>query len=423
MEVLETKMNKIPKLQEAGSALVLAVLAIVLLALTGMALLILSFQTRILAIRTNQGIQALWAADAGVYKAIDEMNKELKAKTWLDDSMPMATNEALLQTDQSFSYKVTKDGSGTYTVTSIGTTGPITKQVSATMHLRGLFEYAIITQEAMSFKADTTLDAYNSNDASKTDVDMQIATTSTSDDQMILNMNVNINGDVLVGVGGDPNTVIKDTGATTGDRSALTVEPEFVTITPPDLPSKGALDVQGTTLAISPADSGEYPSITLATTLVGLGDDVVTTPAVLQVSGGDVVMYITGDVDLGSSCEIIIAADSSLTIYSDGDIVCKNGSNIGYQGSPEEPDHLKIYGTSTTTQKFDIMAKSDWSGVVYAPEADVVLRAKGDFYGSFGVKSFDLMAGGNFYYDEALKSNQTVGDEGVRFEVARWQDG
>jgi hypothetical protein len=43
----------------------------------------------------------------------------------------------------------------------------------------------------------------------------------------------------------------------------------------------------------------------------------------------------------------------------------------------------------------------------------------GDVYGSFVANSFEVKAGGNFYYDESLKQ-VTTDDEGVRFTITRW---
>ena len=203
----------------------------------------------------------------------------------------------------------------------------------------------------------------------------------------------------------------------------MSEEPEFVTITPPTLPSKAVIDVKGTTLTIGPADSGEYASISIDQTSVKLpGNVIVVTPGILEVSGGDVVLYLTGNLLVGESCNFHVAVDSSLTIYTDGDITCRANSDMGYQGQPQEPEHLKIYGTSTASQDFDIKAKGFWSAAIYAPNADVGLNAGGDLYGSITSNSFDLKSSGNFYYDEALKYNVTVDDVGVQFEVARWRD-
>ena len=96
---------------------------------------------------------------------------------------------------------------------------------------------------------------------------------------------------------------------------------------------------------------------------------------------------------------------------------------MGYQGSPEEPKHLKIYGTAPADpgQTIDIKAKSHWSGVVYAPNADITLYAMADVYGSFVSNIFEYKALGNFFYDEDLKI-VGVNDEGVRFSIKRWSE-
>lgn len=43
---------------------------------------------------------------------------------------------------------------------------------------------------------------------------------------------------------------------------------------------------------------------------------------------------------------------------------------------------FQLYGTAETTQFFDIKAKTTWSAVIYAPNADIDLYANGDFKGS-----------------------------------------
>jgi hypothetical protein len=47
--------------------------------------------------------------------------------------------------------------------------------------------------------------------------------------------------------------------------------------------------------------------------------------------------------------------------------------------------------------------------------------ALGDVYGSFVGNSFQMMSGGNFYYDEALQE-VSVDDEAVEFVVRGWSE-
>jgi hypothetical protein len=146
------------------------------------------------------------------------------------------------------------------------------------------------------------------------------------------------------------------------------------------------------------------------------------TLGVLEISGGDVVLYITGSIDLGESCELVVKDGSSLTVYIDGDIHCRTNSAINAEYPPEDPSKFQIYGTAEVQQSFDIKAKNNWSGTIYAPNADVILYAKGDFYGSVVSNSFELKAGGNYHYDEALRE-VSIEDVGVRFVVKRWYEG
>jgi hypothetical protein len=315
--------------------------------------------------------------------------------------------------DALFSYNVTGDLASGYIIKSVGTANQAQKTVYATLGLKGLFEHAILTKEDLILKPDTTVDGYNSQDPLDTDVEVNISTQSTADASIVLNSGVTVKGDVIVGVCGDPDTVIKDLGATTGLQLSGTVEEPLPQIIPPALTNMGAdITVTGEIVTIGPADSGQYGNIK-----VTKGGTV----GVLEISG-DVVLYITGNIDLGESCELVINDNSSLTVYIDGDIHCRAGSSVNNEYPPENPTQLKLYGTSETTQYFDLKAKTTWSAVIYAPNADIDLYANGDFYGSVVADNFELKAGGNYHYDNALRKVK-VKDEGVRFVVKRWYEG
>ncbi len=407
-------MKKLVQSKKRGSAIPLAVVAVLILLAMGTGLLSLGLNSRIYSIRTASDITARCAADAGLTMALFRMNEELQVKPLDDSTLPQAIDATLPNCDATYSYTVTGDLAGGYTITSVGKADQAQRTVSATLELRGLFEYAILTKETLILKPDTLVDGYNSQDPLDTDVEVDVSTQSTADSSIILNSGVIVEGDVSVGVGGDPDTVIKDMGATTGHQLSGIVEEPLPLISPPALPDMGVdIAATGETVTISPADSGQYGSIILTK-----GD----TLGVLEISGGDVVLYLTGNIDLGESCELVVKDGSSLTVYIDGDIHCRTNSAINAEYHPEEPSKFQIYGTAEVQQSFDIKTKSDWSGTIYAPNADVILYAKADFYGSVVSNNFELKAGGNYYYDEALRE-VNVDDVGVRFVVKRWYEG
>jgi len=396
------------KSHDTGSALTLMLFAVVLLALMGMALLNLSFQTRISAIRTAQGIQAQWSADAGLVKAVVEMNNKLTAKAWSDTLMPAATNETLFEYDQSFSYQVDKDGSGNYIVTSTGIAGPAIKRVYATMGLKGLFDSAILVKDRISLMPNTLITGYNSADATDTDFDLSIGTACTTANSIPIGPGTVIEGCVFVGVGGDPNTVIGAGGTVTGRKYTLHEEIDFPVITPPALPDTGtALIAKSMTITLDSTRSGTY-------TEIGLSQS-----GILEIQGGDVELHITGNLDMGNGCEIIVRPGSSLTIYIDGDINADNSGGINNQAGNVKD--FQLYATGTEEQIFNMKAKSSIFGTIYAPDVDITMYPSAEMRGAIVGKNVTFKSGGSFYYDEALK-DASIDDVGVTFFVKRWRE-
>jgi len=123
---------------------------------------------------------------------------------------------------------------------------------------------------------------------------------------------VAVDGDVRVGVGGNPDTGIKDLGAAIAGfkYSMREEEPLPYIAAPASLASVGsAITAKGKTVVISPADNGTYTGVSLKSD---------SQPGVLEISGGDVELHITGDIELGQLCEVVVKDGSSLTLYVDG---------------------------------------------------------------------------------------------------------
>ncbi len=316
------------------------------------------------------------------------MNEKLKVTPWDDSALPIATSVALTNGGAAFSYTITKDVNDVYTVVSTGTSGQTQRQVSSTLRLKGVFDDgAILTKGTIKLKPGTTIDGYNSSDSTDTDVDLQIATNSDNPDSIVIGSGSTIDGDIIV------------------DADA-----SFPLVTPPVFTGPDTLnDVKGTTLTISPADNGRYTGINLAKQ---------ASPGVLEIEGGDVVLYVTGDVVLGQNCDIIIKTGSSLTLYLDGNFIV--GNDAGITNEAQTPSDFILYGTGTD-QTINIRAKGDFYGAIYAPDADVIVGASGDIYGSVVCENFELKSGSNFYYDAALRDVGT-NDAGTSYVIDRWQE-
>lgn len=417
---MNTKMKKLLQSKRRGSAIALVVTAILILLAVGVGLLGLGFSGRVYSHRTACDIAARCAADAGLAMALFEMNQKLQVKPYKEGVLPVATSVNLPYSDQVCSYSVTGNP-GAYTIESTGTCAGATRTVRAAIGLQSAFNHAILTKQTLTLKPGTTIDGYNSLDMSDTDIDIGIGSQSAAGSSVILNMGTTVKGDVFVA--GNPDIAIKDLGATVQGDKYVSAPIPLPRVTAPDLSNMGAISATGTTVTLTEANSGTYSSINLQQVDIIEKKKIVSTlPAVLVVASGDVVLHVTGDIQLGNSCEIVVADGASLTIYSDGNIHCRSGSGINTKNPPEKAETLQIYATGTTAQFFDIKAKSQFTGIIYAPDADVDLYANGDAYGSIVARDFEFKAGGNFYYDEALQKKNTVNDEAVQFVVTRWSE-
>jgi hypothetical protein len=388
----------------------------------GVGLLSLGFNSRVYSIRTASGIKARCAADAGLEMALFEMNKMLKVKPWNDSTLPYAENVKLPYYDATCSYRVIGNLAGGYTLQSFGKSGNANRAVSATIKLQSGFNHAILTKEQLVLKSDTIIDGYNSADPTDKEFVVDIGSQSSANDSVVLNMGVVVNGDVFVATGADLDSAIKGAGTVTGDKYTSAPEP-LPPVTAPVLPVRPAINITGQTLSLTPANSGSYPEIYLRQGQVIEKKKVIDTiPSIIEVSGGEVVLHLTGDIQLENSCEIIVKEGSSLTIYTDGNIHSRNSSSISTENPPDAATSIQIYTTGEGKQFIDVKAKSEFTGTIYAPDDDVVLYAKGDAYGSIIADSFNYMAGGNFYFDEALREDVSVDDEAVIFVVNRWYE-
>jgi len=396
-------MNKIRQSKKRGSAIPLAMLVVVILLAMGTGLLRLGLGSRVISIRTASNITAQCAADAGLTKALFEMNEKLKVETWDDSTLPLGTNISLPNCDAVFSYTVTGDLGSGYTIQSTGNSNRAQRTVSCTLQLQGPFEAAIFADGYITLYNSATVDWYNY-DAD--DANMKVGTNSTADGSVNLANSATIKGDVAVGVGGDPDTAIDlgNSAVIEGQTSALSQEVELPPITVPEaidsLPSGGTIN-NDTTIS----SSGKYSSIDL-----GNSETVIIS--------GDVTLYITGDITLGNSAELQIEEGSSLTLYLGGDFEGKNSSAVNNE--TKDARSLQIYGLESC-QDMRFKNSSDLYGTIYAPNADVIMDNSAKVYGAVVAESFDMKNSGVFMYDASLR-DVSINDEAVYFTITNWHE-
>jgi len=401
----------ISQLKKGGFAISTVLCVVVLLLIVGAGLLSVGMRQRMSSVRTSSEIVARCSADAGLTKALNEMNRMLALKTFNDNSLPYTVDEPLPNCDSTFSYNVTKttlaDGNDLYMIQSTGRSSRAHKTVNCTLEMKGLFEYAIYVAEDLTLRSGTTVTAYN---AGPDDPPLQICTNSIESGAVTCKSGVTIDGDIVVGPGGDPDVVINNTSEATitGESYSSLIKNKPPTINVPqyllDMVSSGGID-SSTTIS----SSAVYDHV-----------DVASDPnkgSVVSVDG-NIEIYVMGDIRLGNSDTVEIQPDASLIVFLGGDLIIDNSGAIN--NLTQDPKKLKIFGLDTC-QTVVFKNSGDFYGAIYAPEADIHLCNSVTVFGAMTGKSFTQDVDANFYYDMSLREVD-LSEIGVRMVIKRWSE-
>jgi len=391
----------------AGLALPSVITVVMVLLAIGTGLLGLSLHSRVYSVRTNEQLSARCAADAGAAEALATMNATLEADLLSSTDPPAVSGQSLANCDATFSYKVTGDALNGFSLKSRGQCGRRHHSIHCSVSLKGPFEFALYTKEDLKLKASSVVDWYNYD---KCDEWLKIGSESVDRDTIELFSGSTINGNVFVGVGGDPAMVVKDMGADiTGQIYVSSEMDPLPKITVPgwlaSLPSGGQIKTSTTI-----SDSGKYEDIDLNNSEVIVID-------------GPVFLYVTGDIQLGNSAELQVAdsatnPDACLVLYLGGKYEAKNSGSINNKA--KKPSKLKIYGLdSCNTMRFK--NGCEFYGAIYAPEADVIFDNSADAYGAVIANRFEQRNSAGFHYDASLR-DVSEDDEAVRFVADRWSE-
>lgn len=389
--------------RKTGSTMPLVLLAMIILLALGTGVLNLGLRGRILSTRMASEIVARSAADAGLAKVVFEMNEGLKVKPWDDSILPEGTDEELLNCNATFSYIATGDAADGYFVESAGRSHWAEKQVSCDLGLQGPFEAAVFADNLLSLYNGTTVDWYN---YGADDHFLAVGTNSREAGAIELKSGVTVNGDVVVGVGGEPSTVIDNHGATvTGTSYASRQKYDLPSIVVPPwldaLPLRWPIDE-----TITLTTSGKYSGINLK-------------PGRILTIDGPVSLYCVGDMTLGNLAEVRIVdanPDASLTLFLGGDYEGKNDSTLN--NLTRDPKRLRIYCLDSCIS-MKLKNSTTFYGAIYAPKADVTFNNSTAAYGAVVAQNFEQKNSAAFYYDASLR-DVSLNDQAVRFIRAKW---
>ncbi|MFC1604103.1 hypothetical protein ACFL5F_03660 [Planctomycetota bacterium] len=423
-------MKRNSKRSKKGLVLPLIAAIAICLALLGLGVLQLGFGSRVMSAGVMSEVSARTAADAGLARALYSMNyafyNNLPAGSWSLTGSGMLDNS--LGSNVTYNYTIEPDPTpanfGAYLITSTGTAGrenTLGERTERTVYgltrMTSQFDYALFVTNNITMKNTSKVDGYNTNPltgggpygGSNQNLPVQIGSNTTQPSQgtggqegIDLKQDVVIIGDIAVGPGAEPYDVITGQGAegVTGDTysmgDAYTWSPIVIPGPAAAMPSINfnhaaqPIGVLGTTTIF------ECPSVN-----IGQG-------GILEVSG-HVRLHVSanigsGNVNVGNSAMILIKPESSLWMYVDGAFDSGQSALFTQEIPVPLPANFILYGTGPLNSPvtWTVRNDGDFYGVIYAPNADLVIDAKGDIYGSISARSCDLRNSSMLHYDIAL---------------------
>lgn len=403
---MEEKFRRIEKKkrEEQGVMLVLAlIVSFVMLIVAVPFIFKLSAQYRN-AERSYKTLAALNLAEAGVERAIWELNHG-DISSWNGDDQLRSLDISSFQTSGGTAIGdidvilINPESDNPF----IEATGkvPYIDDLTVVKKIRvvlektkpSLFDFGLFGNEGVHLNSNALIDSYDSGDGlyggSNVKSQGDAGTNAIQYGCISLDSNAEIYGDAHSGPESIPEDVIitESNSHIYGNKLALSGLREIPSIPPPEgLPDRGDyfLGIGGQDTI---SESGEYFSFMLDS------NAKVTITA-------DVTLYVTGEYSMGSNSKLEIADGVSLAIYLGGSFL--QASNTQFDNISKDPSKLTLFGTDSFDGQMEWYSDQGFWGAIYVPRADVRCPSNTDFYGSLIANSIDINSNGKIHYDESL---------------------
>jgi len=373
--------------------------------------------------RSHKGLTAMNLAEAGVERAIWELNYG-DISTWSGDLLKRSLALTSVQTADGLvvgnvEIEIQNPASDNPFVTAKGIVPWIggaalekTVRVDLGHKTESYFNFGIFGDEGFDLHGNAYTDSYNSalgpydpaNPGQKGDV----GTNATHQWDVVLLNNTVINGDAATGYESDPALVIRlrNNARVTGALKTLNEPKPLPAQAPPFLTQKGAFTTGGSPEVVI-TESGKYSSFT------------VNTGAKVTISG-NVTLFVDGNLTMNSNSTIEIAPGSNVEIVM-GNGVFSQSSNTQINNLSHDPKNLAILGTSDFKNMI-WRSNSQFWGVMYVPEANIDYSANSDLFGSIVCNNISMSSNAGIHYDESLASWDKYGTPSAKYQVVRWQE-
>jgi len=389
-----------------GSALILAVIIVSVMAGMAVSLLTINVYQGKASTRGVSRESALTIAESGM----DVMRFRLN--TWTGGS-PLTTVGPVSLGGGTYTATVTPAFSGTagtYTIRSVGTTGTETRGIIAvvTASVTSVWGNGLVGDLSLTTSGSSFSDSYNSaagtyaSQATNYDA-VNLKYYANTSGGLSSNGDISLSGGTFYGnVTPGPTGTLSSSAYISGSSApaaAPQVFPPYV-YTPP-IAASGAYTQSGGTNTLT---GGTYRFTQF--TISGGGQLTLS---------GDVTIYVDAKfTSSGGSSKIILAPGARVQIHHGiNDFTLSGG---GVMNTSQIPSDFQVFSASTT--KVTYSGGSAFHGAIYSPTADMTISGGSGFFGAGVGKSVTMSGGATFHYDEGLGASGTPG----AYVLAAWRE-
>lgn len=314
---------------------------------------------------------------------------------------------------------------------------PIEKWVEVKLAKASKFANGLVAKDTILFKGNNaTVDSWDSEkngvgtftpfSAAVKNDNGSVGSVSISVDSVLVK-NADVWGYVSTNNADDPTDNVGTNGSILGEDSVNDGTWKKANVDPTRVSTQFSANFDPVTApaatALTTVGAGVYGTAGSATTITCTDISVAGNNNIVEFRG-DVTLIITAGSGsqaikiTGNGSGIKVAANSSLKIYTAGDI---DLTGQGITNATGAPKNVQIYGTSVepaADQDIKIAGGGSLSGVIYAPNGSVTINGDGSVWGSIVAEDITLTGNANFHYDESLGNLGT----GNPFRVAKWKE-
>lgn len=382
-----------------GSAMVMVVLLLISLAGISLAMASMSGSGFLESRGARQSMRSFQLAEAGLSEswAILELYEEDALALACADPLSIGPDQVevtvtLGATSPVLAYDrimlSARSEDGTHTSVNVMTIG---KQPN------GQFRYALFGDEEIVIDSNALVDSYNSLlGPYDPDSPGDLADVGSNGD-IELKSNVEVYGNVIAG----PTGVIEEAASGSSVSREISNATELVALDPiavPSIVSSGPLTVSSS-MTVGPGDI-HFDSLLVQ----GGGELNIVGPARL----------VLDDLEVLSNASINIdALAGKVEIHCLGDVLLKSNSEVVTSSNQARDILLNVAWDPDLAEdfEFDLSSNSQFEGLIYAPESEVILNSNFEVFGAIYAESLVLESNARVHFDERL-----LFDDGVPVE-------